>query len=205
MPPPSPALSDGSTFAFTDGGALIYRQLEVRKPSGETRTFELDYQAGGSDIFYLHAGPDGCIYGSSILPLHLFRYTPESGELTDLGQCSTATGEAYSMANFEGKIYISSYPGRDPSPNTTQRNLTISAANPTTIRGTLDALMTYPIVPARHSLARSVVSGPLPSQTTAGGAAHSPTTTRKLVRKRRITESVVTRVVIPLPTCPTKN
>ena len=73
--PPSPTLSDGSTFAFTDGGALIYRQLEVRKPSGETRTFELDYQAGGSDIFYLHAGPDGCIYGSSILPLHLFRYT----------------------------------------------------------------------------------------------------------------------------------
>ena len=109
--PPPPALSDGSTFAFTDGGALIYRQLEVRKPSGETRTFELDYQAGGSDIFYLHAGPDGCLYGSSILPLHLFRYTPESGELTDLGQCSTATGEAYSMANFEGKIYISSYPG----------------------------------------------------------------------------------------------
>ncbi|MCH8291144.1 hypothetical protein IH992_08615 [Candidatus Poribacteria bacterium] len=109
--PLSPTLPDGSTFTFTDAGELIYRTLQIRKRNGETRTFDLDYEVSGSHIFYVHAGPDGCIYGSSILPLHLFRYNPKDGELTDLGQCSTASGEAYSMANLNGKIYISSYPG----------------------------------------------------------------------------------------------
>ena len=110
-PVPVPVLPDGSTFAFADAGEQIYRRLEIRKPHGGVRTFELDYEASGSDIFYVHDGPDGCIYGSSILPLHLFRYNPKNGVLVDLGKCSAATGEAYSMANLEGALYIASYPG----------------------------------------------------------------------------------------------
>ena len=70
----------------------------------------LDYEASGNDIFCLHGGPDGCVYGSSVLPLHLFRYDPKSGKLTDMVKCSAAGGEAYSMATLGGKIYISSYP-----------------------------------------------------------------------------------------------
>ncbi|MBM3239584.1 hypothetical protein FJZ31_25130, partial [Candidatus Poribacteria bacterium] len=105
------SLPNGTTFDFTDAQQLLYRKLEVRKPGGDTQTIDLNYEASGSDIFYVHAGPDGCIYGSSILPLHLFRYNPKSGERVNLGKCSSATGEAYSMANLEGKIYISSYPG----------------------------------------------------------------------------------------------
>ena len=113
LPPPLPALSlpDGRTFDFADSREQNFRQLRFRRPEGQEQTFELDYQASGSRIFYLHAGPDECIYGSSILPLHLFRYNPKDGELIDLGQCSTATGEAYSMANLDGKIYISAYGG----------------------------------------------------------------------------------------------
>ena len=69
------------------------------------------YKSAGSELFLMHRGPDDNIYGSSILPLHLFRYVPSSGEMTDLGVCSTATGEAYSMGNLGGKLYICSYPG----------------------------------------------------------------------------------------------
>ena len=105
------SLADETTFDFADAQQLLYRKLEIRKSDGETRTFDLNYEASGSDIFYVHAGPDGCVYGSSILPLHLFCYNPEDGELVNLGKCSSATGEAYSMANLDGKIYISSYPG----------------------------------------------------------------------------------------------
>jgi streptogramin lyase len=108
---PGPTLSDGSTFAFVDSAEQLYRKLTISRPDGQVRTYELDYEASGSDIFYIHAGPDGCIYGSSYLPLHLFRYNPANGQLVDLGRCSASTGEAYSMANYKGTIYISSYPG----------------------------------------------------------------------------------------------
>jgi streptogramin lyase len=114
IPPPMPvnrALSDGSTFAFSDSSEFIYRKIEIHKPNGEVKRYNLDYEASGSDIFYNHLGPDGCLYGSSILPLHLFRYNPNNSEMVDLGKCSNAGGEAYSMANLDGKIYISSYPG----------------------------------------------------------------------------------------------
>ena len=109
-PMPEPDLSDGSRVAFADADQQLNRVLEVRRPDGEVRAYELDYEASGSDIFYLHAGPDECLYGSSILPLHLFRYNPKDGELIDLGKCSESAGEAYSMANLEGKLYIASYP-----------------------------------------------------------------------------------------------
>ena len=108
---PGVPLPDGGTFAFADASEQLNRKLQVRRPDGEVRTFDLDYEASGSEIFYVHAGPDGRIYGSSILPLHLFRYDPEDAEPIDLGKCSTASGEAYSMANLDGKIYISAYPG----------------------------------------------------------------------------------------------
>jgi len=108
---PVPALPDGSTFGFADAEEALFRRLRVRHPDGREQVFDLDYQASGSSIFYIHLGPDECVYGSSILPLHLFRYNPKDGELIDLGKCSSANGEAYSMANLEGRLYISSYSG----------------------------------------------------------------------------------------------
>jgi len=108
---PPATLPDGSTFSFSDADEQLYRKLAIRKPDGQISTFNLDYDASGSDIFCLHAGPDGCIYGSSILPEHLFRYDPKNGEMMDLGRCSESSGEAYSMATLDGRIYISSYPG----------------------------------------------------------------------------------------------
>jgi hypothetical protein len=113
--PPAPeapqTLADGSTFSFADAEQQEYRQLVIQKPSGEKRQFDLDYEASGSSIFLLHLGPDGKIYGSSVMPLHLFRYDPADGSLADLGRCSPAAGDAYSMGNLDGKLYIGSYPG----------------------------------------------------------------------------------------------
>ena len=108
---PNPTLSDGSTFAFADSAEQLYLKLRISRPDGEVSTYELKYEASGSDIFYLHAGPDGCIYGSSYLPLHLFRFNPKNAALVDLGRCSASAGEAYSMANYQSRIYISAYPG----------------------------------------------------------------------------------------------
>ncbi len=106
-----PTLPDGSTFRFVDAVEQTCRILEVTGPDGAAKTFNIEFEAAGTDIFCLHGGPDGCVYGSSVLPERLFQYDPGKDDLTDLGICSTATGEAYSMANLDGKIYISSYPG----------------------------------------------------------------------------------------------
>ena len=113
LPPPAPApvptLSDGSTLAFSD--PEFFREIEIKAADGSTRRLRYDFEAAGSDIFYLHAGPDGCVYGSSALPLHLFRYNPKTDDLADLGLCTTTQGEAYSMGNLDGKLYIASYSG----------------------------------------------------------------------------------------------
>ncbi len=95
--------------AFVDGPDLLFRKLEVRKTDGTSRVFEMDWEGAGTEIFLLHEGPDNLLYGSSILPEHLFRYDPASGEMKDFGRCTLSTGEAYSMANLDGKLYILSY------------------------------------------------------------------------------------------------
>jgi hypothetical protein len=106
-----PPFENIKDVSFVGPEAEPYKQLEVQMVNGETRTFDLNLQLAGTDIFYIHVGPDDNIYGSSILPLHLFRYNPGTGELVDLGKASSAGGEAYSMANLAGKIYISAYTG----------------------------------------------------------------------------------------------
>jgi len=109
-PPPPPALPDGSTWRWLDEEVTAFRKLAIVSPGGRERILELDWEGDGSAIFLCHAGPDGKVYGSSVLPEHFFSYGPAIGDLTDHGTCSTATGEAYSMANLDGHIYIASYP-----------------------------------------------------------------------------------------------
>ncbi|MBM3264398.1 MAG: hypothetical protein FJY97_13365, partial [candidate division Zixibacteria bacterium] len=111
-PEPAPTMSDGSVAIFSDAASQIFRTLAITGPQGGAmRELAIDYQAAGSALFLVHAGPDRQIYGSSVLPLHLFCYNPVTGAMDDLGACSTAAGEAYSMGNLDGKLYICSYPG----------------------------------------------------------------------------------------------
>ena len=142
---PTRNLADGSTFAFSDAAEQEYRDLVITDTKGKQRSFRLDYQAAGSDIFLVHRGPDGCIYGSSVLPLHLFRYDPKTGEMADLGRCSPAAGEAYSMGNLAGKLYICSYPAAALSvydPSQPYHFGTEPADNPRDL-GTMDAHISY--------------------------------------------------------------
>ncbi len=110
----------GTVVRFDDGTVAelhhrpdaTNRRLIIRPPeAGATpRELELDWIGGGTELYRLHAGPDGCVYGSSLLPEHLFRYDPRSKDLKNLGQCSVSLGEAYSFVNQAGRFYIASYP-----------------------------------------------------------------------------------------------
>jgi hypothetical protein len=44
------------------------------------------------------------------MPNRLFRCTPDGGTMQDLGEHTFAGGEAYSLANLDGKIFLASYP-----------------------------------------------------------------------------------------------
>ncbi len=142
---------------FADSGQQLYRKLSVTRagaPDDPGRVFDLDYKAAGSEIFMTHLGPDGNIYGSSILPLHLFRYEPATGALADMGKCSSAGGEAYSMANLDGRMYIASYPGATVSiydPSKPYKYGTTVSDNPRDI-GRIDDISFRP---------RSALAGPL--------------------------------------------
>ncbi len=84
-------------------------KLEVVSEAGGTKLIDLNVVLAGIDIFCLHLGHDNQVYGSSVLPLHVLRYNPANAELKDLG--SLPGGEAYSMGNLGGKIYILAYTG----------------------------------------------------------------------------------------------
>jgi hypothetical protein len=179
-PPPTATveLADGSVCRFVDAAEDIHRVLEVRRTDGQVRTFELMYEASGTDIFYLHAGPDECLYGSSILPEHLFRFNPKDQELIDLGVCSVSKGEAYSMANLDSKLYISSYPAARISvydPSQGYRFSEDAGGNPRDIGRVL------------RWLGRWVGCGPRRCLTTANGAVPCRTTILGRGRRRRIT------------------
>ncbi|MCC7191362.1 MAG: hypothetical protein IT444_01155 [Phycisphaeraceae bacterium] len=108
---PAPALPDGTRAEFLDAQAQVYRRVQITPPNSSPRQLMLDWEGLGTSIYMVHAGFDGKLYGSSILPEHFFRCNPDGSDMIDLGQCSVSTGEAYSMGNLDGKIYIASYPG----------------------------------------------------------------------------------------------
>lgn len=110
-PMPPATLPDGATAEFADAASFDFRRIRVRPPAGAPREIELTWKGAGTDIFLIHEGPDGRVYGSSILPERLFSCRPDGTDMTDHGQCSGSGGEAYSMANLDGRLYIASYPG----------------------------------------------------------------------------------------------
>jgi hypothetical protein len=99
-------LPDGRTFSLIDG-----RFLRIENPlTKDKKEIPLQYEAAGAYIFTVGTGPDGKIYGSSMLPLRLFVYDPQANSLANLGKASHAAGEVYSMGALDGKLYLCSYP-----------------------------------------------------------------------------------------------
>ncbi len=106
IPFPQSGLPDGRTFTLIDGNLL-----QIENPlTKEKKEIPLRYEAAGAYIFVVGTGPDGKVYGSSMLPLRLFVFDPRSESLTNLGRASLANGEVYSMGTLDGRLYLCSYP-----------------------------------------------------------------------------------------------
>ena len=106
IPFPQNGLPDGRTFRLVDGD-----RLRIENPATkEAKEIPLRYEAAGAYIFVVGMGPDGKVYGSSMLPLRLFVYDPRTLSFRNLGRASKADGEVYSMGTLDGKLYLCSYP-----------------------------------------------------------------------------------------------
>jgi len=129
IPFPKRGLPDGRTFHLIDS-----RILKIVNPATkEEKEISLRHEASGAFVFVVGLGPDGRIYGSSMLPLRLFAYDPEDQSLTNLGRAAHAGGQIYSMGSYEGKLYLCSYPGARLSIYDPQKPLQFDegeAANP---------------------------------------------------------------------------
>jgi hypothetical protein len=102
---PPRRLRDGRIVTAADRGAF-----SVHDPkSGKTAERRFQYEAAGDPLFTVGVGPHGCIYGSTAMPLEVFRYDPRAGRSEVLGPMSG--GEVYSMIEHEGKLYLCFYGG----------------------------------------------------------------------------------------------
>jgi hypothetical protein len=104
--PPRPALTLRDGSEVIEFGRGNFRLKEVAGGVSE-RTFE--YEGKGDMLFVLGNGPRGCIYGSTAMPLEVFRHDPATGRNAHLG--AMPGGEVYSMLEEAGKLYLCYYGG----------------------------------------------------------------------------------------------
>jgi len=83
----------------------------VNRATGETTRHEFDYEAPGSRLFMVGEGSDDAIYGSSIIPLQMFRHDPLTGENVQLGNPTQGGAEIYSILPIGDLMVLGSYPG----------------------------------------------------------------------------------------------
>ena len=77
---------------------------------GEAR--QSDYKARvATDICGLNMGPDGKVYGSTIISMHMFCFDPQTRQLEDLGRAGWSGGEIYDVIGYGDKVYLGSYGG----------------------------------------------------------------------------------------------
>lgn len=105
---------NGHNFRLRDGAATPLETLPSAKPrlryrDGQEASIPDTYAGRELPIFRLAAGPDGKVYGSSILPEYLLRFDPADPKPVTMGLIPGA--EAYSMLSAHGKLYIASYTG----------------------------------------------------------------------------------------------
>ncbi|HPA46247.1 MAG TPA: hypothetical protein PLG59_00195 [bacterium] len=98
--------SEGIAFTYQEG-LFAAVDLTTGKIVGQA---EVGAGGNGQDVFALHTGPDGSVYGSSYNLHHIFRTEIQTGITTDLGNpIPPQSGEVYAFANSGSLMYMASY------------------------------------------------------------------------------------------------
>lgn len=102
---PPMKLRDGRVVASFERGRFTL--LDPQTGKSVERTFQ--YAGNGDHIFVVGVGPSNCVYGSTAMPLEVFRYDPAANRSEHLGPMPG--GEVYSMLEHERKLYLCYYGG----------------------------------------------------------------------------------------------
>lgn len=98
--------ADRRLHVVNDQNYLVY-DLEAKAAVADHRLTE---GGDGMDVFSLTSGPDGNIYGSTYINMHIFRCDVTTKALTDLGKICRWAGQVDSMSlGRDSRIYMGSY------------------------------------------------------------------------------------------------
>ena len=100
---PPPVLPDGRPVVRLDPDAIRVGE------GSQAKIISYRYKTAGANIFHLAEGPGKAVYGSTIMPLYMLRYTPATQKLENLGRGAPDNGEAYSISHCDGKLYYGCY------------------------------------------------------------------------------------------------
>lgn len=103
--PPPMTLRDGRVVTSFERGRFTL--LDPKTGQSFERTFQ--YAGKGDYLFTLGVGPSNCVYGSTAMPLEVFRYDPVANRSEHLGHMPG--GEVYSMLEEAGRLYLCYYSG----------------------------------------------------------------------------------------------
>lgn len=102
-------LRDGTILDLSEeGGALT-----IIHPKTHAKTVrQISYKGEDLQVFRVGFGPDGELYGSSILPIHFLRINARSHRVEQLGDLGG--GEVYSFLLHKGRLLMGTYSGLAP-------------------------------------------------------------------------------------------
>ncbi len=104
---------DRPPMKFRDGRVVTSFErgkFTVKDPkTGQLTERRFQYSGAGDRIFVVGNGPRGCVYGSTAMPLEMFRYDPKHSKSEHLG--NMPGGEVYSMMPEGDRLYLCFYGG----------------------------------------------------------------------------------------------
>jgi len=106
---PPRKLRDGRIVTDFDRGSFTLQDPKT----GKVVERKFKYAGAGDGIFVVGMGPGGVVYGSTMMPMEIFRFDPRTGQSEHLGNLAggSAGGEVYSMLDYAGKLYLCYYGG----------------------------------------------------------------------------------------------
>ncbi len=114
-PIPADAYRPATTLRAREGHILAMEGTELRvtdSATHESKRHAVNYPGKEINIFRLGIGPDGMLYGSSMMPILFFRVDPHTGALTTIGELGG--GEYYSFLRHGDRFLGAAYSGQAP-------------------------------------------------------------------------------------------